>query len=294
MNYIREGENQKGKRKVLTRGHPCCHWGHCWTMFAGAAGGAWIHAFGLRWQEYAPSWPSGCCQWWYGQQTYCPYPSKRGGAGWHGGYTMFSCMFSCMFVGLQVTWQSAGWAAGDMVFGRQFVGVGRWLLVARRVLGQAGDIAGGDVHTRNWNGRTAPAISCQPVLPSHVLPLMPPSYVLLACWSSWACWWPLLLPQVRLLSLTMWCLHVVGDVALACRSWRGTHVLLGCSQRTWEREASGLLTWGASEVASRREVGTTTREGVVVVVVAKAVTCHCWDTFPDLDEARPLDRQGGI
>ena len=35
-------------------------------------------------------------------------------------------------------------------------------------------------------------------------------------------------------------------------------------------------------------------EGVVVVVVEKAMTCHGWDAFPDLGEARLLDYQGGI
>ena len=33
-------------------------------------------------------------------------------------------------------------------------------------------------------------------------------------------------------------------------------MLLGCGQRTKRGEASSLLTWGASDVASRREVGT--------------------------------------
>ena len=57
--------------------------------------------------------------------------------------------------------------------------------------------------------------------------------------------------------------------------------------------AASLLTWGAGDVAGRREAGTT-MGGAVVVVEKKAVTCHGWDAFPDLGEAGPWDRRGGI
>ena len=50
--------------------------------------------------------------------------------------------------------------------------------------------------------------------------------------------------------------------------------------------ACGILTSGPSDVASGRAVETMTGGGVVVVVEKQAVTCHGWDTFPDLGEAR--------
>ena len=50
--------------------------------------------------------------------------------------------------------------------------------------------------------------------------------------------------------------------------------------------ACGVLTSGPGDVASGRAVETTTGGGVVVVE-KQAVTCHGWDTFPDLGEARP-------
>ena len=58
--------------------------------------------------------------------------------------------------------------------------------------------------------------------------------------------------------------------------------------------AAGLLTWGAGDVAGKREAGMTTGGGVVVVVEKKAVMCHSWDVFPDLGKAGPRDHQGGI
>ena len=38
----------------------------------------------------------------------------------------------------------------------------------------------------------------------------------------------------------------------------------------------------------------TTTGGGVVVVEKQAVMCHGWDAFPDLGEAGPRDRRGGI
>ena len=58
--------------------------------------------------------------------------------------------------------------------------------------------------------------------------------------------------------------------------------------------AASLLTWGAGNVAGKREMGTMTGGGVVMVVEKKAVTCHSWDVFPDLGKARLQDHQGGI
>ena len=65
----------------------------------------------------------------------------------------------------------------------------------------------------------------------------------------------------------------------SCAAW--------LSSASMREGACGVLTLGPGDVASRRVVETTTGGRVVVVVEKKAVTCHSWDMFPDLGEARP-------
>ena len=63
----------------------------------------------------------------------------------------------------------------------------------------------------------------------------------------------------------------------SCAAW--------LSSASMREGACGVLTSGPSDVASGRAVETTMGGGVVVVE-KKAVTCHSWDAFPDLGEAR--------
>ena len=68
--------------------------------------------------------------------------------------------------------------------------------------------------------------------------------------------------------------------------WRSCAVGLSSADAGEMETAAGylpgvLVTWRAGARWERR------REGGMVVVVKKAVTCHDWDAFPDLGEAGP-------